>query len=175
MDAHHLALSARLAQIEENVAERRQLEAGGQAILRPLPARRPQIMVKCVYSQPDRGYALTLFCGCGIDPSTLDVVEVFVRPGHGQDRDQPAHRDALMERVMDDFGRTVSFLLRLGFSPHGLRDKLASTRSHDDHAGLVDLFDGAPIPVASPLGAVVEAACWAQRHIRKATAAPRPA
>lgn len=169
MDAHHLALSARLGQIAENVAERAQIEAAGRVVLRPLPTRRPQMLVQCTYAEPDRGYALTLFCGCGIEPRSLDVVEVFVRPGHGGDAHQPQHRDAMMERQLDDAGRLISFLLRLGFSPAGLRDQLGSTAG----AGVVTIFDQA-IAVDSPIGAIVEACVWAQAEIAKARAAAVP-
>jgi len=163
------ATSTRLSAIAETIAERRQIEAAGQPVLRPLPSRRPSIMIKCVYAEPARGYALTLFVSCGLDPASLDIVEVFVKPGHGSDGAQPAYRDALMERLLDDVARLVSFHLRNGFSPRGLRDRLASTRASDDAGGEVAFDAGAVVPVCSPMGAIVEALCVAQADAEAAS------
>lgn len=156
-----------LRDVVDRVEARRTVERAGQVVLRPLPSRRPQLLVKCGYCEPARGYALTLFCGCGLDPATMDVVEVFVHAGHQQDRDQPSHRDALMERTLDDAGRLISFLLRCGFSPAGLRDKLASIATPGDDTAHVVMPEGERFTVASPLGAIVQACVWAQDEIRK--------
>lgn len=129
-----------------------------------LPNRRPHYMVTVLYEEPERGYALKLFCGCGLDPRTGRIVEVFVRPGRQHDGDQPDTRDGLMERLCDDIGRLVSFHLQMGVFPSMLAQRLASggkgpgTATYPSHRPDLVLTG-----VGSPLGAIVTACAIAQQ------------
>lgn len=134
-----------------------------------LPNRRPHYMVKALYEEPHRGYALTLFCGCGIDPRSGRVVEVFVRPARVHDGETPDMRDAMLERQFDDIGRLLSFHLRTGVFPQALRDRMlqgcegpGNVTFPGIHA--VHNYTG----IASPIGAIVLACCVAQDDWTKA-------
>lgn len=137
-----------------------------------LPNRRPHYMVKALYEEPHRGYQVTLFCGCGIEPASGRVVEVFVRPGRVHDGETPDLRDAMLERLMDDIARLVSFHLRSGMFAQALADRLQIKGC--EGPGRVS-FPERPSeaatwsPMPSPVGAIVEACCVAQRDWLAAT------
>jgi hypothetical protein len=132
--------------------------------LRKLPHRRPQYTVRMVYTEAGRGYELPLFCGCGLDPASLRVVEVFVKPGHGRDGQHVVARDAMMERLLEDIGRAISFMLRLGFTPLQLRDLLKSNQPTSNPPATAQAWPS-ETPVGSPLGAVVEACILAEHDM----------
>jgi hypothetical protein len=121
-------------------------------------------MVTAIYSEPHRGYALKLFCGCGLDPRSGRIVEVFVRPGrvHQEGDETPDLRDAMMERLCDDIGRLVSFHLQMGVAPALLAQKLQAKQGPGE-AVFPDKRDQAVlIGLSSPLGAIVAACAIAQ-------------
>jgi hypothetical protein len=139
----------------------------------PLPNRRPHYMVKALYEEPDRGYRLTLFCGCGIDPSSGRIVEVFVRPGREHDGDTPDVRDAMLERLCDDIGRLVSFHLQTGVFAEALADRLVIINAGGPGRVTFPLQRGHDkwSYVSSPLAAIVLACYVAQRDWKRMTAA----
>jgi hypothetical protein len=129
-------------------------------------------MVKALYEEPDRGYRISLFCGCGIDTRTGRIVEVFVTPGRTHDGETPDMRDAMMERLLADMGMLVSFHLQAGASAESLSDRLNAIRAGGP--GYVTFPDarGADnaLRVSSLLGAIVQACCVAQMDWRTMTA-----
>lgn len=131
-----------------------------------LPNRRPHYMVKVHYREPHRSYELTLFCGCGLDPRSGRVVEVFVRPGRVHEGETPDMRDAMLERLCDDIGRLISFHLQMGVFPQLLEQRL------NVGAGPGEAMFPAQRPpdfvlsgLSSPLGAIVRACCIAQEDM----------
>lgn len=135
-----------------------------------LPNRRPHYMVRALYEEPERGYQLTLFCGCGVDPRSGRIVEVFVRPGRAHDGDVPDVRDAMVERLCDDMGRLVSFHLQAGVFAQALRDRLVPTCDAPGRVTFPDKRGDQVLLAASPLGAIVHACVVAQHDWREMTA-----
>jgi hypothetical protein len=136
-------------------------------------------MVKAIYEEPHRGYALSLFCGCGIDPRNGRIVEVFVNVGREHQGDTPDYRDAMMERTMTDVARLVSFHLQAGMFPQALAAKLDVERPPGEASACVTFPIARPDPVdgeaelkwiTSPIGAVVLACVVAQEDWRDKTA-----
>lgn len=130
-------------------------------------------MVKAIYEEPHRGYALSLFCGCGIEPHSGRIVEVFVNVGREHRDDTPDYRDAMMERTMTDVARLVSFHLQAGMFPQALALKLDVERPAGEASACVSFPITRPDPkdehaearltwITSPIGAVVLACVVAQ-------------
>jgi hypothetical protein len=137
-----------------------------------LPNRRPHYMVTVLYEEPERGYALRLFCGCGIDVRDGRIVEVFVRPGRVHDgaSDLPDVRDGLMERLCDDMGRLVSFHLQGGVFAQQLAQRFEGAGNGPGRATYPDKRPDIVLPgLNSPLAAIIQACAiaqedWSQMH-----------
>lgn len=135
-----------------------------------MPNRRPHYMVTVHYEEPERGYGLKLFCGCGIEPASGRIVEIFVRPGRAHDGAAATadHRDGLMERLCDDIGRLVSFHLRTGVFAQQLVQRIAPPGSGPGRATFPGHRPGVTLSgLSSPIGAIVTAAALAEEDWRQ--------
>lgn len=138
---------------------------------RALPNRRPHYMVKAIYAEPHRDYQLQLFCGCGIEPATGRIVEVFVSSGRIHDgAERPDLRDAMMDRLCTDMGRLVSFHLQSGVFGGQLADRLNQGAGPGEARFPRPDGDQVVTDLCSPLGAIVHACAIAQQDWRTMTA-----
>lgn len=132
-------------------------------------------MVEALYEEPARGFSMTLFCACHIEPVTGRVVGVspVYAAGAGGDGTH-----GMMARLCADLGQLVSYHLRMGVLPEALSLKL-----HEATAGGGEVGTGPGqvkfpihrpgvclVGLTSPLCAIVVACTVASADWRNKTA-----
>ena len=139
-----------------------------------LPKPRPHYMVEALYEEPERGFSMTLFCGCAIEPATGRVVGVSPVYAAGEGGDG-AH--GMMARLCTDLGRLVTWHLRMGVAPQDLSMKLHEANGGGEVGsgpGQVKFPIHRPgvclVGLASPLSAIVVACVVAHTDWRSKTA-----
>lgn len=132
-------------------------------------------MVKALYEEPIRAFAMVLYCSCMIEPASGRIVGVSVVPARVDDR--PIPLDAWPSRLIVDAAQLMTYHLRLGVLPEDLSRKL-----HDATAGGGEIGTGPgqvkfPIQrpgiclvgLSSPLSAIATACVVASTDWRNKT------
>lgn len=141
-----------------------------------LPKPRPHYMVKALYEEPVRAFAMVLYCSCTIEVASGRIVGVSVIPARVDDR--PLVMDAWPVRLIIDAAQLVTYHLRMGVLPEALSLKL-----HEATAGGGEVGTGPGqvkfpiqrpgmclIGLTSPLSAIVTACVVASTDWRNKTA-----
>lgn len=133
-------------------------------------------MVKALYEEPVRAFAMVLYCSCTIEVASGRIVGVSVVPARIDDLPMP--QESWAARLVIDAAQLVSYHLRMGVLPEVLSLKL-----HEATAGGGEVGTGPGqvkfpiqrpgqclIGLTSPLPAIVTACVVASTDWRNKTA-----